>query len=485
MAKIFYFLTFAGSAACSPYNSVFLSSRGFTSSQVGLILSSFPLVRIFVVPYVSYLCDRKDWGMTILFICYGLGGLATVLNGAVSVESTPTDQKNSTPVLAMVAICFCFQALFKGPTAPIMDQLTMELLPPERKKEWGRLRSFGAYGWGLGAPAFAQLIELTSYFVSFFFYPIFGLIGCFALNATTRLTTRPQTKRDFAEVLRFLLKYEHLRTLWLLIFSVLMGCGLSIVSTYLFIFLREELDAPQLLLGLTITGMVVVEIPIFRCSGWLHKHFSDSSLLLIAMGSWALRVFGYSYLPNAWLVLLYEPLHGLTFGCSWLSAVHALSSTFPQELNASAFGLLHSSVNGVGTILGTVVGGYGYEYFGARPFFRICAVCMAVMTAIFFVVDRKLKQTHPDAEVVPAVAVEGAKQIEMEEGRVAEDACCPHKIAESLQRQQDEEPRFGSPLGAAARGFPAVAEEEEPLDQAIVLEMVSAGGSERTVVAVL
>lgn len=182
--------------------------------------------------------------------------------------------------------------------------------------------------------------------------------------------------------MRFLAKKKHARTLWLLLFAVVMGAGWSIVSSYLFIFLRTDLDAPQLLLGLTISGMVVVEIPVFRGSGWLHKTFSDSSLLLIGMASWSFRLAAYSFLPNA--------LHGLTFGCSWLAAVHALSSTFPEELNASAFGLLHSSVNGVGTIIGTVVGGYGYQYLGARAFFRVCAVTMAVLALVFRTVDARL-----------------------------------------------------------------------------------------------
>eukprot|EP00759_Apiculatamorpha_spiralis_P013589 PhF_6_TR20407/c0_g1_i1/m.29377 len=74
LVKLFYFLTFAASSASSPYTGVFLSSRGFAPSQVGFIASLFPMLRLVVVPYVTYWCDRMRWSMPILITCFVVTG---------------------------------------------------------------------------------------------------------------------------------------------------------------------------------------------------------------------------------------------------------------------------------------------------------------------------------------------------------------------------------------------------------------------------
>ena len=56
------------------------------------------------------------------------------------------------------------------------------------------------------------------------------------------------------------------------------------------------------------------EIPIFAYSRWLLDHVGVSGLLIIAQLAYSSRVAVYSIVHDPWLVLLVEPLHGVTYG---------------------------------------------------------------------------------------------------------------------------------------------------------------------------
>ena len=174
----------------------------------------------------------------------------------------------------------------------------------------------------------------------------------------------------------------------MLLACAVMGAGMAIVSTYLFIFLQAELAAPKVLLGISITITVITEIPLFNNSDRVHALLSPQNMVAAAMVGWALRCICYSILTDAWWVLAIEPFHGLTFGLAWLAGVHVVTTSYPPELAASAFGSLHAFMFGGGHIVGMVVGGYGYDWLGPYVFFRVCAVVMLCFAAFFVAIDR-------------------------------------------------------------------------------------------------
>lgn len=164
-----------------------------------------------------------------------------------------------------------------------------------------------------------------------------------------------------------------------------------LIGTFLFMFLKT-LNAPEILLGITVTMTVVVEIPLFQMSKKLHEKFTDRQLLSAAMLTWCVRVVGYSLLTNPWYVLILEPLHGFTFGLMWLAGVHFTRAQFPLHLAATAFGFLHASVWGAGPVLGNIGGGVMYNYLGPRLMFQVAAACMFLAVIAFNVLDRRFER---------------------------------------------------------------------------------------------
>ena len=81
-----------------------------------------------------------------------------------------------------------------------------------------------------------------------------------------------------------------------------------------------------------------MQIPIFSFSEQLIKHVPIPVLLLVASASYCVRVVAYTMVDDPWFVLLVEPLHGVTFACSQLAAVHYTDRIAPPGLKTSAQG---------------------------------------------------------------------------------------------------------------------------------------------------
>eukprot|EP00005_Dracoamoeba_jomungandri_P000507 CAMPEP_0174253808 /NCGR_PEP_ID=MMETSP0439-20130205/3163_1 /TAXON_ID=0 /ORGANISM="Stereomyxa ramosa, Strain Chinc5" /LENGTH=563 /DNA_ID=CAMNT_0015335043 /DNA_START=1 /DNA_END=1690 /DNA_ORIENTATION=- len=153
-----------------------------------------------------------------------------------------------------------------------------------------------------------------------------------------------------------------------LVDGFLMSTGIGVIANYLFIYLEDELGASNTLLGLTLVFTVLVEIPLFHFSKPLLNYFGCYLLIASAHIGSILRLFFYTLLPSAWLVLPLELLHGLTFAAMWSASIEHLNTTVPKGIRATGQGVFSSSL-GFGQATGILVGGLVYKNMGARVLF--------------------------------------------------------------------------------------------------------------------
>ena len=168
---------------------------------------------------------------------------------------------------------------------------------------------------------------------------------------------------------------------------------MSFVENYLFLFLIQKLDAPVYLCGLTITVMVLGEVPIFRASNWLLKKIGILGLLWLSHAAYIIRVFGYTLLPHgerkySYFILLLEPLHGLTYAGMWLASVEYGARIVPTHLQGTMQGLLGGIYNGLGDSFGSLVGGYIYNTYGPVWMYRHTGAIIFLWMIIFQVTFR-------------------------------------------------------------------------------------------------
>jgi len=143
---------------------------------------------------------------------------------------------------------------------------------------------------------------------------------------------------------------------------------LSKILIFLFF---ETLGGSNFICGLTVVVTVVFEIPIFHFAPKLLDFFGTENLQVIASLAYVIRAVGYTFVPkeHVSLVLLFEPLHGITYACSKTSAVEFAARITPTGYEASCQGLL-SLILGIGSVIGLSLGGWVEETFGPNILYR-------------------------------------------------------------------------------------------------------------------
>ena len=183
----------------------------------------------------------------------------------------------------------------------------------------------------------------------------------------------------------------------------ILSIGMSIVENLLFIFFKQSLHASSFLCGLTVVVTVIFEIPIFQFSAQLLHKFGRNGLLIISMIAYGTRVIGYTIVPNGndivsffpcihsflisilgWYVLLLEPLHGVTYGCSTIAAIEFASSVSPPGLESTSQTLMGIFRYGVGYAIGNAAGGYVEEVYGPNWLYRSAGVIILFTLAFYW-----------------------------------------------------------------------------------------------------
>ena len=181
-----------------------------------------------------------------------------------------------------------------------------------------------------------------------------------------------------------------------LIARVTLASGQAVVDKMVFLFF-EFLGSSFTLMSLTVVLTVIFEIPIFHVAPAILEKIGASGMLLLASFSYITRVIGYTLVPagKTPLVLLFEPLHGVTYACSQSAGVDFASKLIPERgMEASGQGFLQFFVGG-GSAVGLLLGGFLEEQYGPKEMYRISSIIVLTGSLIFtgpLVINRMRKE---------------------------------------------------------------------------------------------
>ena len=168
------------------------------------------------------------------------------------------------------------------------------------------------------------------------------------------------------------------------------------VFQFLFLYMQQRFHSTDILMGFSVTVTVLFEIPIFAVSEKVVPKLGPTILIAIAMGSFVVRVLGYTLVPSAAWLLLLEPLHGVTYSCFTLATVHYLNEHVPMHMISTAQGFM-SSVTACGSAAGAVLGGWVMDLpNGGLILFRSDTVIMTFVMLLFLASQRKSCQRRPE-----------------------------------------------------------------------------------------
>ena len=108
--------------------------------------------------------------------------------------------------------------------------------------------------------------------------------------------------------------------------------------------------------------------------------------MFLGMVCYTIRVCCYSILPGgslAWLVLLIEPLHGITFGVFYSASVTYISRVISREGTSATWQGVFSGIFSLGKAGGSIGGGYLYTIGGGVLLYR-CSFAVSLAGTLLF-----------------------------------------------------------------------------------------------------
>ncbi|KAG7357046.1 major facilitator superfamily MFS_1 protein [Nitzschia inconspicua] len=306
---------------------------------------------------------------------------------------------------------------------PVVDGMCLDFLKRHATpEEYGKERLFGAISWAITHLLMGPILDKYNNFGIFYF---FGIAAALAMlitiqvydgdannlhqyhhqfkrrtsnlvlpddeeisdNAAAPITPSKVTSQGDKNI-RFLSFFaifgSSCFSVTFLIARVTLASGQAVVDKMIFLFF-EYLGSSFTLMSLTVLLTVVFEIPIFHVAPAILERIGSSGMLLLASFSYITRVVGYTLVPagKTPLVLLFEPLHGVTYACSQSAGVDFASKLIPEPgMEASSQGFLQFFV-GAGSAVGLLFGGFLEETYGPKQMYRVSSIVVLMGSLMF------------------------------------------------------------------------------------------------------
>jgi MFS family permease len=186
-------------------------------------------------------------------------------------------------------------------------------------------------------------------------------------------------------------------SIWIrfLLIAFLGGVTLAVSNNYFFLYLGE-IGAPESMMGIALSIGTVMEVPALFFGNRLLARFTPYRLLLISLLLMGLRLLLFGFVSDVWLVLLIQPLGGLTFVVMWLGGVAYANDNAPESLSSTAQGLFSAMIFGVGSAVGGILGGLLLEQMPVQIIYLyvglIVFIAPFLIVALWhFIPEEKLK----------------------------------------------------------------------------------------------
>ena len=333
----FYFVYFASAAILLPNLPLIFDDAGYSGSQIGWLLALPPAMSIVAAPTWGAVADSTGRGRALLALALvGSGTTALALGVA-------------TAYVATVAVMFVF-ALALAPVVPFTDAASVEAI--DDTSRYGRLRLWGALGWGLAAPVAGWGIDRLGLRLA----P--GLFAAGMLVLVVMSRQMPVSIRRTRFINEFRAALANVNG-WIPLLSGTLVAGIVGGTTigYLFLLLRS-LGASSLTMGVALAIATLSEIVAFSSAGRVLGRLGVGGTMLLGIAAGGIRLLIFGSVPSVEWALAAQLLHGFTFSLPLAAGVMGAARLSPKGLGTTGQGVFSAVFLGLGPTIGVILAGY-------------------------------------------------------------------------------------------------------------------------------
>ena len=455
-SKMFYFFFFSAQGSLVPYLALYYKQLRLTAAEAGLVSGAKMYVAFLIIPLWSMLVDKFKVGK-LVFIMSTTALIATMLtismapanictarreksrrstfimdfpayNGNLSSKYYIEHYQSSQPNFGDQTSTLSFQSgsfghadlflflflvtvcgtVFSCPCLSLVDSVTVDLLVKNSEAhKYGQQRLWGSIGNGLAAFIVGSSISQTNlcpgeerqinYYWCFYIFAVLLFLAMIAgsqLHFNSR-TDSDESTRVCSSLRQVLASANYLIFLFTVFFD---GVAMSFIKAFLFWFLKD-LGGTQFLFSVITAVNCFVEVLVYFFSSYLLKRVGSIRVLCIGLLCYFIRFSFYAFLVKPWLVLVVEPLSGITTAALWAAIMSHVGVTAVKDSAVTLQGVIHCLHWGLGHGTGSVLGGALVHNIGSRNTFALFAVISMLNFLMYVLVlycKRTTKSQHKD-----------------------------------------------------------------------------------------
>jgi PPP family 3-phenylpropionic acid transporter len=352
---VYYFAVLGALGVFWPFFALHLRALGLPAGEITILYALIPAMGLVAPPLAGLLADllnARIWLLRALTAASVVAFAGVVWAGA------------SRPALYAATVAF---ALCRAPLGPIADASAVEHVR-RHGGSFGRVRLWGSVGYLVAAVGGGALLDAVG---------LVGVLGAtmlaLSVAAVAAWAVPAAPARHQPEAAGATRRLLGQRALWLFLGAVALGQVAGATYDSCFTLHLQRLGFGGSFTGVAYATGVLAEVALLVASGRLLVRFGPRPIFAFALATAVVRWLLLARVRTAAAILLLQPLHGVTFGLFYVSAVVIVRERADRVSQTAAQGVFGGAY-ALGGVVGMPLAGAIFERAGATVLYGTAAV---------------------------------------------------------------------------------------------------------------
>ena len=359
------------------FATVFLLSRGFESSMIGVIIAAGNILGVVLQPMVASIADcsekislHKLTAMLSVIMILLLVLLYFVPNG-----------------LLAVAVLFLLTDTFLQVIQPLINSVSVYYVNQGVSVDFGSARGIGSLSYAAASYILGIVVEkfgtrsilMAGILVALVLLVTILSMPVLSSSAASRLGEKEPEQND-AGLIVFAGRYKNF---------MLTLAGITLLFTFhnmnnaYLIKVIENVGGTSADMGRMLSIAAVTELPVMFLFSRISKHFKSSTLLMVSSAFFAIRAAGFMLAGNVMTMYLAAMLQIGSFALYIPSSVYYVNETMLDQDKFKGQAVM-TATNTLGGVFGSLFGGFLIDNAGVGAMNTVCFAMAAAGAVLVF-----------------------------------------------------------------------------------------------------
>lgn len=372
------------------FATVFLLSRGFESSMIGVIIAVGNILGVILQPVVASIADRSE-KISLHKLTAFLSVIMIVLIAFLYMIPN---------ILLAVAVLFLLTDTFLQVIQPLINSVSVYYVNQGVSVDFGAARGIGSLSYAAASYILGIAVErfgTKSILMAGMLVVLIMLMTVLSmpvLSSSAALQSKQiQLKQSDVGLLEFANRYKYF---------MLTLAGVTFLFTFhnmnnaYLIKVIENVGGTSADMGRMLSIAAVTELPVMFLFSRISKHFKSSTLLIVSGIFFAMRAAGFMLAGNMMIMYLVATLQIGSFALYIPSSVYYVNETMLDQDKFKGQAVM-TATNTLGGVFGSLLGGFLIDHAGVGAMNTVCFAMAAAGAVLVFLFAGR--QGHADHQI--------------------------------------------------------------------------------------